>query len=102
MATTYTWSFTDADCTLDGAGVPNGCVAIHWRRRADDGAGNIAEVYGSASYGGSFTTIAALTQAGVEGWAEAALDVAEIDARLDAQLAELETPTRATIALELS
>ena len=98
---TYTWHFIKADVTLDGAGVPNGCTSIRWRRRAVDDAGNVAETGGATAYGGSFTTIAALTQAVLESWADGVLNVAEIDAGLDAQLAEQAAPTRATIGLEL-
>ena len=102
MATTYTWVFSAADCTLDGAGVPNGCLAIHWRRQADDGAGNVVDINGSAAYGGSFTTVEALTQAVLEAWADIAVDVVRIDGILDDRIAEQVTPTRATIALDLT
>ena len=83
---------------------------VHWRLTATDDTNNDVEgnsltatVYGSQSLDtsdlSSFTEFADLTVGDVQGWVETAMGEEEIQAKkdgLDAQIAELVTPTSVT------
>ena len=79
---------------------------VHWRRQAEqiDGVNTwFAETYGAQSVPSpspdDFTPYAELTQAIVEGWLEASMDVAVIDASLDGQIENQKNPKEVSLPL---
>lgn len=82
MAITYKWIIEQLDTKPQENGLQDVVSIVHWRRNANDG------TYTSESYGTmacqtpsstDFTAYPDLTQAQVESWLEAGLDVAIID-----------------------
>ena len=106
MAINYEWDCKTVDVkTIDGN--EETVFNVHWRLTGTDDANNDAEgnpqaatVYGSQSLDTSdlsdFTAFADLTVSDVQGWVEAAMGadkITEMKDGLDANIAELVTPT---------
>ncbi len=106
MAINYTWNVSTVDVKeIDGNA--DTVFNVHWRLTGTDDANNDADgnpqaasVYGTQSLDtsdlSSFTAFADLTASDVQGWVEAAMGadkITEIKAGLDANIAELVTPT---------
>ena len=110
MAINYTWDVKTVDVKeIDGNA--DTVFNVHWRINAEDDANTVkdflgndvpatATVYGTQSLDTSdlsdFIAFADLTTSDVQGWVEAAMGEEEIQAKkdgLDAQIAELVTPT---------
>ncbi len=77
----------------------DGVVIAHWRVSKTDGT-NTVSAYGTESFtpdasAAGFVPFADLTEADVISWVTTALDTAAIETSLNAQLAELATPTTA-------
>ena len=109
MAITYTWNVSTVDTkTIDSN--DDVIFNVHWRLNAEDDAnqddeGNnlTAGVYGTQSLDTSdlsnFISFDSVDSSTVEGWVEAAMGVDEVQALkdgLDAQIAELITPSSET------
>ena len=106
MAINYTWDVSTVDVKeIDGNA--DTVFNVHWRLTGTDDANNDADgnpqaatVYGSIGLDtedlSDFIAFADLTVSDVQGWVEAAMGEEEIQAKkdgLDAQIAELVTPT---------
>ena len=106
MAINYTWDVSTVDVKeIDGNA--DTVFNVHWRLTGTDDANNDADgnpqaatVYGTIGLDtedlSDFITFADLTVSDVQGWVEAAMGEEEIQAKkdgLDAQIAELVTPT---------
>ena len=110
MAINYTWDVKTVDVKeIDGNA--DTVFNVHWRLNAEDDANTVkdiqgndipatASVYGTQTLDTSdlsdFTAFADLTASDVQGWVEAAMGadkITEIKAGLDANIAELVTPT---------
>ena len=110
MAINYTWNVSTVDVKeIDGNA--DTVFNVHWRLNAEDDANTVkdmqgndipatASVYGTQSLDTSdlsdFTAFADLTASNVQGWVEAAMGadkITEMKAGLDANIAELVTPT---------
>ena len=110
MAINYTWDVSTVDVKeIDGNA--DTVFNVHWRLTGTDDANTVkdmsdndvaaaATVYGSicldTEYLSDFIAFADLTVSDVQGWVEAAMGEEEIQAKkdgLDAQIAELVTPT---------
>ena len=115
MAINYTWDVSTVDTypskTDDNAVTATDVVYnVHWRLNAEDDANQDAEgnnitagTYGTQSVDtsdlGTFTAFADLEAADVQGWVETAMgadEVTALKAGLDAQIAEIITPTSVT------
>ena len=93
MAITYSWIISEMDVVPKEGGLVNVVSVIHWRRRGVeeiDGKTYTAEVYSTYSCPSpsptDFTAYPDLTQAQVEGWLAAGLDVPSIDANIATQI----------------
>jgi len=98
MPTTYNWVISQIECYREKDGKQDVVFTIYWRRQATDGT-HLADVYGSQGVtldlAAPFTPYADLTQSQVEGWlvdAMGAAKLAELDANLDKQIADLVNP----------
>jgi len=106
MAINYTWDVKTVDVKeIDGNA--DTVFNVHWRLTGTDDTNNDADgnpqtatVYGSQGLDTSdlsdFTAFADLTASDVQGWVEAAIGadkITEMKASLDANIAELVTPT---------
>ena len=102
----YTWNCKVVDAYPQDGAYADVVYNVHWRLKAtdseNDSEGNpySAEVYGSQSLDvsdlSSFTAYADLTESVVQGWVEAAMgedEVANLKSNLDAQIAELKSPS---------
>ena len=110
MAIGYTWDVSTVDTYPTKDSKSDVVYNVHWRLTAtddtnkdSDGNNWTATSYGSQGVDtsdlSSFTAFADLKASDVQGWVEAALgadEVAALKARLDAQIAELITPTSVT------
>lgn len=99
MPNSYSWVVTQIECYPLQGGHKDVVFAIHWRRQATDGL-HSADVYGSQNVvlkdTSSFTPYADLTFAQVCGWLEDAMGaehIAQIDAYLAQQIADLANPS---------
>ena len=103
MANTYKWVISGLHAKIQEGELSNVIESVHWRYQAEDAEGNIADVYGSvgleAPDAESFVAHEELTQADVEAWLEAKLDVESLKAGLDAKLEAMANPTHHTISL---
>ena len=105
MANTYKWVISGLHAKINDTelGLENVVESVHWRYQAEDADGNIADVYGSVGVEDAqedgFIPFEDLTQADVEAWLEAKLDVESLKAGLDAQLEAQSNPTHATLSL---
>ena len=102
MANTYTWEFVQLDTAPTEGSLNDVVKSIHWRITGVSDASspnNSTSIYGQANIGDAdadnFTAFNSLTEAWCKTQVLAALDKteAELKADIDAQLAELDTPT---------
>ena len=97
----HTWTIAAMDYDVSSGGKTNVVTQLHWRCSKSDG-DHTGLSYGSvglAAPGDSFVEWADITEATAVGWAKAALGndaVAATEAGIDAQIAELATPTTGT------
>lgn len=98
------------DRVLSEDGLSDVCKTVHYSffKNKTVGEGDEAKTYSASSIGTvgldapdseNFTAYANITEEDVQGWVEAKIgadELAKIEAGLDAQIAEQETPTRAT------
>ena len=110
MAIGYTWDVSTVDTYPTKDSKSDVVYNVHWRLTAtddtnkdSDGNNWTATTYGSQGVDtsdlSSFIAFADLTASNVQGWVEAALGADEVTAMkalLDAQIAELITPTSVT------
>ena len=104
--TTYTWVFEALKVELgpDADDHTDIVYNINWRYIADDGEGNNAQTFGTVSVrpwdedGDPWIEFVDIQESDVQGWVEEQLgdELAAMTARLDAQIAELATPTHET------
>ena len=103
MANQYKFVISGLHAKIQEGELSNVIESVHWRYQAEDADGNIADVYGSvgleAPDAESFVAHEDLTQADVEAWLEAKLDVESLKAGLDAKLEAMANPTHHTINL---
>ena len=103
MANTYQWVISGLHAKIQEGELSNVIESVHWRYQAEDADGNIADVYGSvgleAPDAESFVAHEDLTQADVEAWLEAKLDVESLKAGLDAKLEAIANPTHISLNL---
>lgn len=97
----HTWTVATMDYDVSSGGKTNVVTVVHWRCTKTDG-GHSGSFYGTVGLeapGDSFVEWADITEETAIGWAKAALgtdEVTAIEAAVDAQIAELNTPTRGT------
>ena len=97
----HTWTIAAMDYDVSSGGKTNVVTQLHWRCSKTDG-DHTGLSYGSvglAAPGDSFVEWADITEATAVGWAKAALGndaVAATESAIDAQIAELATPTTGT------
>jgi len=97
----HTWTVSAMDYTVSQDGKTNVVNTVHWRCSKTDG-DNSGSSYGTVGLEApseSFVEWADVTEATAVGWAKAALgddQVAATEAAIDAQIAELATPTSGT------
>ena len=110
MAIGYTWDVSTVDTYPTKDSKSDVVYNVHWRLTATDDTNKDSEGnnWTATSYGSqgvdtsdlsSFTAFADLKASDVQGWVEAALgadEVTALKAGLDAQIAELITPTSVT------
>ena len=112
MAISYTWNCKQHDYYPTHGGESKVIYNVHWRLKAtdseNDSEGNpyAAEVYGSQSLDcsdlSSFTAYDSLAEANLQSWVEAAMgedEVANLKSNLDAQIAELKSPSSVSATL---
>ena len=97
----HTWTVSALDYTVSQDGLSNVVNTVHWRCSKTDGdhSGSSYGTVGLEAPSGSFVEWADVTEATAVGWAKAALgdeQVAATEASIDAQIAELATPTTGT------
>ena len=97
----FNWTVSAMDYTVSQDGHTNVVNAVNWRCLKTDGdhSGSSYGTVGLEAPSGSFVEWADITEATAVGWAKAALgaeQVANIESSLDAQLAEMTTPTTGT------
>ena len=98
---TYKRVISDLKAKIQDGELSNVIETIHWRYQAESGE-HTADMYGSVGLDapeGDFIAFEDLTQADIEAWLEAKLDVAEMQAGLDAQLDTLANPTHISLNL---
>ena len=97
----HTWTVSAMDYTVSQDGHTNVVNTVHWRCSKTDG-DNSGSSYGAVGLeapSGSFVEWADVTEEMAVGWAKAAMgdeQVAAVEAAIDAQIAELATPTSGT------
>lgn len=97
----YTWIISSLNAKIAEGDLSNVIETVHWRLQATDGE-HTADVYGSVgleSPEGDFIPYESLTQADIEGWLEAKLDVDALKAGLDAQIEAMANPTHVSLNL---
>ena len=102
MANTYKFVISGLHAKIQEGELSNVIESVHWRYQAEDAEGNIADVYGSVGLEApseGFIAYEDLTQADVEGWLEANLDVESLKAGLDAQLEAKANPTHISLSI---
>ena len=99
MATQFNWVVNQLDTAPSIDGLTDVVVTVHWTRTAEQYVG--AEPIKVSSYGTmgcttpsstDFTAYPDLTQAQVESWLDAGLDVTAIDLNLQAQIDNIINP----------
>ena len=101
MANTYEWKIASLDAKIADGDLSNVIETVHWRLQATDGE-HTADVYGSTGLEapeGDFIPYESLTQADIEAWLEAKLDVESLKAGLDAQIDAQANPTHVSLNL---
>ena len=98
MANTYEWVISSLNAKISEGDLSNVIETVHWRLQATDDE-HTADVYGSTAVEleGDFIPFEDLTQADIEGWLEAKLDVPSLKEGLDAQIAALKNPTHVSL-----
>ena len=98
MANTYEWKIASLDAKIAEGDLSNVIETVHWRLQATDGE-HTADVYGSVGVEleGDFIPFENLTQANIEAWLEAKLDVASLKEGLDAQIEAIKNPTHISL-----
>lgn len=95
MATNFKWIIVQLDTKPQEGDLMDVVSVVHWRRNAQDG-DFTAEAYGTMSCPTpsetDFTAYPDLTQAQVESWLEAGLDVFSLDEALNAQIESEKNP----------
>jgi len=97
----FNWTVSAMDYTVSQDGHTNVVNTVHWRCSKTDG-DHSGSSYGTVSLeapSGTFVEWDDITEATAVGWAKAALgdeQVSSIEAAIDAQIAELVTPTSGT------
>jgi len=99
MAITYSWIIESLDVVPQEGTLVNVVSVVHWRRRGVEVDGDktyTAEVYSTYNCPSpsptDFTAYPDLTQAQVESWLNAGLDVPSIDANIATQIQNQITP----------
>ena len=97
----HTWTVSAMDYTISQDGKTNVVNTIHWRcsKTVGENSGSSYGTVGLEAPSGSFVEWADVTEATAVGWAKAALgddEVAAVEAAIDAEIAELATPTTGT------
>jgi len=97
----HTWTVGEMDYTISQGGHTNVVNTVHWRcsKTVGENSGSSYGTVGLEAPSGSFVEWADITEATAVGWAKAALgdnQVAATEAAIDAQIAELATPTFGT------
>ncbi len=97
----HTWNVATMDYDVSSGGKTNVVTVVHWRCTKTDGdhSGSSYGTVGLEAPGDSFVEWADITEATAIGWAKAAIgtdEVTAIEAAIDAQIAELATPTAGT------
>ena len=100
---TYTWKINAIDCYTSKDGLEKVAYNVHWSYFGTDGT-HTASMIGVQSIGEpnpeNFVAFEDLTEDQVVGWISSSMNVEQMQANLDKQLAELATPT--TVTLQLS
>ena len=101
MANTYKWTINALDAKISHDGKSNVVDVIHWGYSAvdNDDATKIASSIGTHNLEydkDSFIEYDKIKESDVIGWLEAALDVDDMKANLDAQIALLKAPVSKT------
>ena len=97
----FNWTVSAMDYNVSQDGYTNVVTTVHWRCSKTDG-DNSGSSYGAVGLeapSGSFVEWADVTEEMAVGWAKAAMgdeQVAAVEAAIDAQIAELATPTSGT------
>jgi len=95
MSTTYNWVINQMDTKPTEDGLTDVVSVIHWSRIATQDE-IVVSSYGTMNCTTpsetDFTAYPDLTQAQVEGWLDAGLDVPTIDANLDKQIENIINP----------
>lgn len=97
MSTKF-WTISALECIPQEGDMTDIVIVCHWRRGAKEVVNDkeyFGDTYGAASLPkpeGAFTPYSELTEAQVCGWLEQILDVASLDASLDAQIANQINP----------
>ena len=106
MAISYKWVISSMDEYPSSEGLSDVVFNIHYRRQASEVDGDktyFAETYSVLSVSqpdpATFVPYDQLTQEMVEGWLNAGLDVASIDASLQAQIEEQKNPKVVSLPL---
>ena len=96
---TYNWVINQMDTKPTEDGLTDVVVVIHWTRTAEQFVGGepiLVSSYGTMNCttpsSTDFTAYPDLTQAQVESWLDAGLDVPTIDANLDKQIENIINP----------
>ena len=97
----FNWTVSAMDYTVSQDGHTNVVNTVHWRCSKTDGdhSGSSYGTVGLEAPGESFVEWDDITEDIAVGWAKAALgdeQVSSIEAAIDAQIAELVTPTSGT------
>ena len=97
----HTWTVSAMDYTVSQDGKTNVVNTVHWRcsKTVGENSGSSYGTVGLEAPSGSFVEWADVTEATAVGWAKAALgddEVAAVEAAIDAEIAELATPTTGT------
>ena len=103
MANTYTWDIPAVDCRPTEGDLSTVVYNVHWRYNGADSSENTGTVIGTQVVGApdpdDFTPFTDLTKDIVVSWIEPEMDIVELKANLDAQIAEKENPTTETLPL---
>ena len=79
---------------------------VHWSYIGEDENGNKASIIGVQSLeepnADSFTAFESLVQSDIIGWIEPLMEIADMQANLDAQIAEKVAPTKQTLQVPVS
>ncbi len=97
----FNWTVSAMDYTVSQDGHTNVVNTVHWRCSKEDGdhSGSSYGTVGLEAPSGSFVEWADITEETAVGWAKAVMgddEVAAVEAAIDAQIAELATPTSGT------